>query len=308
MTSENRYVLYFQVKGTCPYLSNNHSTMMNLLIFQDEVDSRLYSALISNGWRRHGKEIYRMECPGCKLCIPLRIKAESIQLTLSLNRILKKNNDIIIISNPPEFDEEHFRLWQRYSIWKHSIPLNDLKEDSYKNLLEPWSLIFEYRDNSKGRKLLAVSHVDPLDDGLSSVYFSFEPDARGRSLGFFSILAESYLSSFAKKAKHLLLNKEIKGESVSHFYENRIQHKLGRDDAKSQAADNDSEDKRYYYLGFWVPGASKMDYKARISPFEIAIADENIDDPNPWKRFLSEKEAIAYLSKQKWQGLSLTIP
>ncbi len=38
MTSENRYVLYFQVKGTCPYLSNNHSTMMNLLIFQDEVD------------------------------------------------------------------------------------------------------------------------------------------------------------------------------------------------------------------------------------------------------------------------------
>jgi len=51
-----------------------------------------------------------------------------------------------------------------------------------------------------------------------------------------------------------------------------------------------------------------MDYKARISPFEIAIADENIDDPNPWKRFLSEKEAIAYLSKQKWPGLSLTIP
>lgn len=90
MTSENRYVLYFQVKGTCPYLSNNHSTMMNLLIFQDKVDPRLYSALISNGWRRYGKEIYRMECPGCKLCIPLRIKAESIQLTLSLNRILKK--------------------------------------------------------------------------------------------------------------------------------------------------------------------------------------------------------------------------
>lgn len=69
-------------------------------------------------------------------------------------------------------------LWQRYSLWKHSIPLKDLGEDSYNRLLEPWSLIFEYRDNNEDRKLLAVSHVDPLDDGLSSVYFSFDPDEK----------------------------------------------------------------------------------------------------------------------------------
>ena len=281
---------------------------MNLLVFQDEVDPRLYSALISTGWRRHGKNIYRMECPGCELCIPLRLEPMSIQLTLSLNRILRKNKDIVIIPSPPIFHKEHFRLWQRYSLWKHSMPLKDLGEDSYNNLLEPWSLIYEYRDNKKGRRLLAVSHVDPLDDGLSSVYFSFDPDEKGRSLGFFSILAESYLSSFVENAKYLLPNKEINGESISCFYDNRISRKLEPSDAKNQIAAIDSKNQHYYYLGFWVPGASKMDYKARISPFEIAIADKKIDNPNPWKRFLSRKEAITYLSKREWPGLSLTIP
>ena len=308
MTTENKVTLYFGAQGTCPYLFNNHQTLMNLLVFQDEVDPRLYSALISTGWRRHGKNIYRMECPSCELCIPLRLEPMSIQLTLSLNRILRKNKDIVIIPTPPIFRAEHFMLWQRYSLWKHSIPLKDLAEDSYNNLLEPWSLIFEYRDNNEDRKLLAVSHVDPLDDGLSSVYFSFDPDEKGRSLGFYSILAESYLSSFVKNAKYLLPNKEIKGESVSYFYENRISCKLEPGYTKNQIAAIGYENEHYYYLGFWVPGAPKMDYKARISPFEISIADENIDNPNPWKRFFSRKEAITYLSRREWPGLSLTIP
>lgn len=32
--------------------------------------------------------------------------------------------------------------------------------------------------------------------------------------------------------------------------------------------------KPYYYLGFWVPGSPKMDYKAQFHPFELAVSEK----------------------------------
>mgnify|MGYP001434582864 CR=1 FL=1 len=79
-------------------------------------------------------------------------------------------------------------------------------------------------------RLVAVSVVDILSDGLSAVYSFYDPFERRRSLGTYSIL---YLINYA-------LKKELS----------------------------------YLYLGYWVKGCRKMDYKRRFRPLEMLIGEK----------------------------------
>lgn len=65
--------------------------------------------------------------------------------------------------------------------------------------------------------------------------------------------------------------------------------------------------KSFYYLGFWVPGSGKMDYKADFAPFELAVDDQKSQtadfsrDPlmnlheKAWRTFSSKEEALSWL-------------
>lgn len=278
MLSSRQSLIQFQTRSVCPYLPDHRSSLSDHMIFAPSVDSALYESLIRHGWRRYGRELYRMACPGCRLCIPLRISAEKIRLSSSLNRILRLNSDLQIVVKPPSFNPEHFELWKRYSIWKHLSAPEDLTEEAYCGLFETWSLILEYREMEASRQLVAVSHIDPLPDGISSVYFSFDPEAKNRSLGFFSIMAEAYIAASAARL--------IKGKSVAIETAAVASHYSNRENAHKNSG--------WYYLGFWVPGSPKMDYKARISPFEIALPE--------WHEFGSRHEALKYLRDVRIPG------
>lgn len=58
--------------------------------------------------------------------------------------------------------------------------------------------------------------------------------------------------------------------------------------------------KPFYYLGFWVPGAPTMDYKADFHPLQVAVAQRNGGDTgqsNPaWMEFPGKTQALAGLS------------
>ncbi len=293
-------IQHFQAEGVCPYLTDHRESRTEYLVFGQHVDPEIYGRLIRDGWRRYGKAIYRMQCPGCSLCIPLRIQAASVRITPSLRRILRHNRDLLIIPRPPVFSEEHYLLWRTYSLWKHASFPEELDETSYCQLFEPWSLIFEYRERSGERRLLALSHVDPVVDGLSSVYFSFAPEAQGRSLGFFSMLAEAHIVASIEPGK-LTLNTPISASPFVSFYTDATRSMLTGAVAEG-SIDSRGAFQRYYYLGFWVPGASKMDYKARIRPFELAMRD---DDSGVvcWKSCASRDEALAHLREKDWPGL-----
>ncbi len=128
-------------------------------------------------------------------------------------------------------------------------------ESAYRGMLEaPMAAISEYRDAAG--KLCAIGFLDILPNGLSSVYFSFDPDESRRSLGSYSIFAESEMA--------LRWGKE------------------------------------YYYLGFWVPRAATMDYKADFPPFQLSAHEGNgveASGESPiWKEFPNKSEASSWLS------------
>jgi len=304
MVRHQEIVQHFQAEGVCPYLTDHRKSRTEYLIFRQHVDPGIYGRLIKDGWRRYGKAMYRMQCPGCSLCIPLRIKAVSVRVTPSSRRILQHNRDLLIIPRAPVFTEEHYLLWRTYSLWKHSSPPEELDETSYCQLFEPWSLIFEYRESGGDQRLLALSHVDPLADGFSSVYFSFAPEAKGRSLGFFSMLAEAHIVA-SIEPRNLTLDTPISTRPIISFYTEAMTEVIRSMSTGGEPEgwiDSPSAFQGFYYLGFWVPGAPKMDYKARISPFELALRDDE-SGAVCWKSCASQDEAMAHLREKDWPGL-----
>lgn len=54
----------------------------------------------------------------------------------------------------------------------------------------------------------------------------------------------------------------------------------------------------WYYLGFWVPGAHRMDYKADFVPFELALPDTASPGGRSWMKYAAKEEALESLQRQ----------
>lgn len=233
----------YSVLDQCPYLPERESTIE---IHGGVYSPESYEQLLPFGWRRSGFYFYRYSCSSCSHCIPLRVSAATLRINERWKRTLKKNSDLTIKISDPLPKEEYFLLYENYCRQRHKdtpIP----SETDFRNLFSYTScMIIEYR--SKDGTLEGFSLLDILPSGLSSVYFAFNPESSGRSLGYYSVLREAAIAM-----------------------------ESGRE---------------WYYLGFWVPGSRKMDYKADFSPFQIA--------PNPtqgWINVIDKNEALRSLER-----------
>ena len=107
----------------------------------------------------------------------------------SHKRVLRRNSDLSEHRVAAVFSDEHFDLYRRYQQARHgdgSMAQHDA--DDYQSfLLSSWSdsSLLEMRLDGT---LLAVTVIDHLEDGWSSVYTFFEPDEARRSLGIYAIL------------------------------------------------------------------------------------------------------------------------
>ncbi len=277
---------HFLALQPCPYFQDGRDALSEHVRFKSSIDREHATSLIQQGWRRYGSDLYRMRCEGCRLCIPIRIDASEITISDSMKRILRLNKDLVIIPCKPSFSEEHLILWRAYSLQKHLTSPEDLDVDHFKGLSSPWSMIFEYRRGGPEGELLAISHIDPVPDGFSSVYFSFSPSAKKRSLGYFSVLTEACIAQMYSQSETSSLPL-ASGESIFEYY--------FRPRVAARRA--------FYYMGFWVPGAVKMDYKSRFRPFSLLLTDENDNIPLHWFTFNTKAEAIRLLRAAHWPGM-----
>ena len=235
----------------CPYLRGLTSRGELRL---DTENFSSYESLLTFGWRRSGGILYRYRCADCSLCVPIRIPVSRLSLGKRAKRLIRKNSDLQVRIVEPIPCDEYYSLYEKYIKIRHPGD-ESADHDSFISLFDaPIVVLSEYRD--KAGKLCALGFIDLLPTGLSSVYFAFDTDEGRRSLGRFSVYAES-----------------------------AIARQLG---------------KHYYYLGFWVPFAPTMDYKADFHPFELALPASGRDDsPNTepaWTEFSRKDEALSRLS------------
>lgn len=176
-------------ESECSYLPQRDQTTHYKVIHGC---STTYSQeLIECGFRRFGKMYFRPICTLCEECKSIKIDVENFKFSSSQRRVIRKAERIKSYIQKPSMSREHLELFEKYHLhmrdkkgWEH----NHTSAQNYYN-----SFVDEYNEFGYEvlyffeNRLIGVDLIDILQDGVSSVYFYYDPDFANYSLGKLSL-------------------------------------------------------------------------------------------------------------------------
>ncbi|MGH8475518.1 MAG: arginyltransferase [Methylococcales bacterium] len=186
----NHFQLVLGNEHECGYLPGRSARSAFLVSDRERVAGD-YHNLIQQGFRRSGNLVYRPCCRSCTACVPVRIPVERFNPSRKQKRTWKKNDDLRVIEKPPVYNENHFKLYQRYVKARHANGhmSESSREEYIQFLTSNWASTCFY-EFMLDREVVAVAVVDHFQDALSAVYTFFEPKLANRGLGAYAILWE----------------------------------------------------------------------------------------------------------------------
>ncbi|MFO0930179.1 MAG: arginyltransferase [Gemmataceae bacterium] len=163
-----------------------------------------YLQRMHDGWRRFGHMLFRPACPACRACRALRVPAARFRPDRSQRRCRKANAGVVERRiGAPAVSRAKLALYDRYHAFQadhKGWPEHPPKDpgsylDSFVHQpfpVEEWTYYLDGR-------LIGVGYVDPLPraagplagrglEGLSAIYFFYDPAERWRSLGTWNVL------------------------------------------------------------------------------------------------------------------------
>jgi arginyl-tRNA--protein-N-Asp/Glu arginylyltransferase len=177
----------------CPYLEDKQQRMHYKYI--RGCSTEYSNDLVKRGYRRFGTFFSQPICDDCFDCESIRIDVNNYNLSKSQRRVVRKNMDTKFIQQEPSFSQEHIDLYNKYHKYKAEQSGWDYSEITMSSYFENFVdghgefgrevLFFDDDDN-----LIAVDLIDYIDDGISSIYFFYDPDYNKLSLGVFSLLLQ----------------------------------------------------------------------------------------------------------------------
>ena len=230
----------------CPYLPGRTERKVFTELKGPHADS-LNDALGRIGFRRSQTVAYRPSCGDCTACVSVRVVADEFTPTATQRRVLKRNSDLVATVCQPWSTPEQFALLQRYLGARHpGGGMATMDEVDFADMVEHTSVtsyVIEYRE--------------PSSDGVP-----------GRLIGA------------------CLTDRQGDGLSMIYsFYdpEHEARSGLGNYIILDHIRRAESERLPYVYLGYWVDGSARMQYKVRYRPLE-RLGREG------WKRLSDEEQ------------------
>jgi len=180
----------------CAYIPDK-SVRMNYKHIEESTQS-YNTALISRGWRRFGCYYFHPICNGCNECKSIRIDVNEFILRKSQKKAIKRNKSTEIIIQKPTLSQAHIDLYNKYHAFKHqkddwshrNISPREYKENFVEGAHDFGKEVLYIQDGT----LIGVDLIDILDDGISSIYFYYDPDYPQLSLGTYSLLYQVELA------------------------------------------------------------------------------------------------------------------
>ncbi|OIP56873.1 MAG: arginyltransferase [Helicobacteraceae bacterium CG2_30_36_10] len=189
----------FALDDKCSYLKNKEQTTHYKII--DNCDDSNCQGLVERGYRRFGKMYFRPICSACQECQSIKIDVEKFEFSKSQRRVLKKGHLLKSYIQRPTLTQEHLTLFNKYHLYmkeKKEWEFQETTAEHYFNSFVDGHSNFGYEvlyfDENK---LIGVDLIDILKDGVSSIYFYYDPDYIEYSLGKLSLYNQI---KFAKKS------------------------------------------------------------------------------------------------------------
>jgi arginine-tRNA-protein transferase len=202
------------------------------LVF-DPRDPRMqqwYPLALGWGFRRSGDIVYRPHCAQCRACVAVRIPVARFHPDRSQRRCLARNANVDMRVRPAERTDEQLALYRRYLTARHAGG----GMDGHGALEFDQFLVGSW---SEGRFIELREHADNGQGQLLAVAVTD--------------VVDSAISA------------------VYTFYEPGLEHRsLGTLSILKQIEWARSTGRTHLYLGYWIHGHRKMDYKRRFRPIE----------------------------------------
>ena len=232
MTAPIRFPRFFVTSpSACPYLPGKMERKVFTELRGENADE-LNEALGRIGFRRSQTVAYRPSCLDCQSCVSVRVVADEFKPSSSQKRTLRANSDIEVSECRPWATDEQFQLLRRYLAARHpSGGMAEMDESDFADMVEHTpvsSYMVEYREPGVG-------------------------GAPGRLIG--------------------VCLTDIQGDGLSmiySFYDPDIEDRGGfgnfiiLEHIRRAAAHG----LPYVYLGYWVEGSQRMQYKVRFRPLD----------------------------------------
>jgi leucyl-tRNA---protein transferase len=214
---------FYDIPARCPYglpqMAIYHQAMLG------RVPDGTMAQFMATGYRRSGNNLYRMLCPECWECVPIRLKAAEFQRNRTQQRTWKKNQDLTVEITPLHATAEKLALCNKFLQSRYPGRGNSADEYYFGFFLSTITTTFEIEYRAPDGRLVGVAVVDAGGDWLNAVYFYFDPAESTRSPGTFNIL---YLLDFCRERKidYLYLGYWIKDLHAMSYKANFHPHEL----------------------------------------------------------------------------------
>lgn len=192
----SRIIEFSTLETSCSYIEGCRTRMEYKYI--QYASKELNQTLVERGWRRFGHYYSRPQCAQCRACLSLRIDAQKYVFSHAAKRTFKKAANIRYVIQSPSISNEHLELYDKYHRYmeqKRGWQYYYLKPQSYHELYVSGAhdfgkeILYFHED-----QLIGVDLVDFLEDGISSIYFYYDPDFAHLSLGRLSIYEQIILA------------------------------------------------------------------------------------------------------------------
>ena len=227
---------YLTAPQPCPYLDGKEERkVFTYLVGENAV--HLNNTLSLGGFRRSQTIAYRPACESCNACRSVRVVVPLYTFSKNQRRILKRNRDIISETCAPIVTSEQYDLFQSYLLARHDDGgMVDMSVSEYQAMVEESHVdtnIIEYRLR------------DP-DSGIT-----------GKSSGKLVGVALTDSLQGASSMVYSFFDPDLTDRSLgTYLILNHIERAI-------------EEGLFHVYLGYWVDGSRKMDYKTRFRPLEM---------------------------------------
>jgi leucyl-tRNA---protein transferase len=232
---------YLTAPSPCPYLPGKEERK----VFTHLVGERapeLNNILTQGGFRRSQSIAYRPACEGCRACVSVRVVAKDFRPTPSMRRIARRNTDIVSDMRIAVPTSEQYAIFRAYLDSRHRDGgMADMTVLDYAMMVEDSHVetrMVEYRLRDGG--------TTDRDGDLIAVALT-----------------------------------DVLGDGLSMVYSFFEPGERGRSLGTLMILDHITRARQmglaYVYLGYWVRGSRKMDYKGRFLPQERLM-------PEGWER------------------------